>query len=67
MKIIEIQDKYNENKKWLIKKSCCRHYFFTQKLFDKQIFPYSKTTLNFVASVIEVSCDNLQYLFKNTL
>lgn len=31
MKIVEIQDKYNPNKIWLIKKKESRNYLFSQK------------------------------------
>lgn len=50
---IEIQDKYNPNKKWILKKTLCRHYYYTQKIFEKQLVPFAKTTLKFVASVLE--------------
>ncbi|MED3563968.1 hypothetical protein [Bacillus xiapuensis] len=44
MEIIEIQDKYNPLKVWVIKRSKCSHYYVNQKINGKLFYSkFSRT------------------------
>lgn len=49
-KIVRIQDKYNPNKVWLIKRTKCGHYYLQQeikcRLFYKKFTRITKKWLN---------------------
>ncbi len=38
VEIREIQDKYNANKIWVIKRTKCRHYYINQKINGKMFY-----------------------------
>ena len=53
MKIALIQDKYNENKIWIIKKYKNRNIFYNQKIGDRVIYNFSRTSKKFLKSLFE--------------
>ena len=65
MKIVEIQDKYNPNKIWLIKKKESRNYLYSQKICGQQIYPFQDTTIKFLAAIFETYPEELQKKFKD--
>lgn len=53
VKITEYQDKYNENKVWVVKKTDCRHYFLNQKINGKFFYPkYQRVSLDFIRNIL---------------
>lgn len=53
IKVSEIQDKYNENKIWVVKKTECRHYFLNQKINGKMFYPsFQRVSLSFIHSIL---------------
>lgn len=53
VKITEYQDKYNENKVWVVKKTACRHYFLNQKINGKFFYPkYQRVSLGFIRNIL---------------
>ena len=55
MKIALIQDKYNENKIWIIKKYKNRNIFYNQKIGDRVLYNFSRTSKTFLK---EIFADN---------
>lgn len=53
MIIIEIKDKYNENKVWAIKHTPCRHYYINQKICGKMIYSkFQKVSKKFINAIV---------------
>lgn len=53
VKISEIQDKYNENKIWVIKKTKCRHYFLNQKINGNLFYSsFQRVSLSFIHNIL---------------
>ena len=51
--IKEFQDKYNNNKIWVIKRTPCRHYYINQKICGRLFYPaYRKVTLCNVKKIL---------------
>ncbi len=50
MNIQIIQDKYNTVKQWLVKKTPCGHYYYSQTIYGQRLYPYSRTTKKFLIS-----------------
>jgi hypothetical protein len=49
---IEIQDKYNSDKIWVVKVTSCNHYYYNQKINKKLFYrKFSKTTKKFLISI----------------
>lgn len=45
MEILKIQDKYNNSKVWVIKKTACGHYFMNQEICGNMFYNrFTKTT-----------------------
>ena len=42
MKITRIQDKYNDSKVWIIKKTKCRHYYLAQEIKGQQVCKFAR-------------------------
>lgn len=52
-KIIEIQDKYNPKKSWVIKRSPCRHYYINQKICGKMFYSrFLRVSKSFINSIL---------------
>ncbi len=52
VEVIEIQDKYNENKRWLVKKTSCNHYYFNQINSGYKLNKsFTKTTKRFLRDI----------------
>ncbi len=53
VKISEIQDRYNENKIWVVKKTKCRHYFINQKINGKMFYSsFQRVPLSFIHNIL---------------
>lgn len=53
--IIEIKDRYNENKIWVIKHTSCRHYYFNQKICGKMFYSkFQRVSKAFINDVIGI-------------
>lgn len=53
MKIIKVQDKYNDNKVWVIKKTDCNHYYWNQEINGRLYYKsFCRTTLKYINSVL---------------
>ena len=64
MKTIEIQDAYNRDKIWVIKKDNSRHYYYSQKIANQKIYSFQRTTLKFLFSLFENN-DAAKNMLKN--
>ena len=64
MKIALIQDKYNENKVWIIKKYKNRNIYYNQKIGDKVVYNFSRTSKKFLKSVFENNEKALEVIEK---
>lgn len=52
MTINRIQDKYNSNKTWLVKRSKCGHYYVNQEICGRKFYTaYSRSTRRFLTAV----------------
>ncbi len=50
--ITEIQDIYNANKTWVIKRTKCRHYYINQKIKGKMFYSrFQRVSLAFVHDI----------------
>lgn len=58
--IIEIKDKYNENKTWVIKHTADRHYYLNQKIRGKMFYSrFQRISKLFINTIIgEVKINN---------
>ena len=53
-KVIEIQDQFNKNKVWIVKKTNCRHYYVNQKIHGKMFYSkFTRTSLSHLKSVLK--------------
>ena len=53
MKVCEVQDKYNNDKTWVIKKTKCGHYYINQKIKGRFFYPrFQRVSLSFIHQVI---------------
>lgn len=60
MKIIEIRDKYNPKKIWIIKRTPCRHYYINQKIYGKIFYPcFQRVSKTFINNVLD-GCFTIQ-------
>lgn len=64
MKTIEIQDAYNPDKIWVIKKDNSRHYYYSQKIANQKIYSFQRTTLKFLLSLFETN-ESAKNMLKN--
>lgn len=64
MKTIEIQDAYNRDKIWVIKKDNSRHYYYSQKIANQKIYSFQRTTLKFLLSLFETN-ESATNMLKN--
>ncbi len=64
MKIALIQDKYNKNKVWIIKKYKNRNIFYNQKIGDSVIYNFSRTSKKFLKSLFEDNEKALEVIEK---
>ena len=64
LKIALIQDKYNENKIWIIKKYKNRNVYYNQKIGDRVIYNFSRTSKKFLKSVFENNEEALEIIEK---
>ncbi|HCB94520.1 MAG TPA: hypothetical protein DEP65_01850 [Ruminococcus sp.] len=54
MEIIRIQDKYNANKVWLVKRYKCGHYAVNQEVCGKPFYKsFRRMTKSYIDSIIE--------------
>lgn len=52
MEIRIVQDKYNSNKTWLVKRSKCGHYYVNQEIYSMKFYTaYSRSTRRFLTAV----------------
>ncbi len=52
IEVLKIQDKYNPNKLWLVKKTDCNHYYFNQVNSGQKLNKrFTKTTRNFLVDI----------------
>lgn len=53
-KVIEIQDKYNPQKVWIIKRTSCRHYYINQKVCGRIFCPhFQRVSKAFINDVLD--------------
>lgn len=53
MKIVEIQDKHNDLKVWVIKITNCGHYYMNQKICGRLFYPkFERTTRRFLKQLL---------------
>ena len=64
LKIALIQDKYNENKIWIIKKYKDRSIYYNQKVGDKVLYGFNRTSKRFLKSVFETNEEALEIIEK---
>ena len=64
MKIALIQDNYNENKIWIIKKYKNRNIYYNQKIGDKVLYNFSRTSKKFLKSIFEDNEKALEIIEK---
>ncbi len=64
MKIALIQDKYNKNKIWIIKKYKNRSIYYNQKVGDKVLYGFNRTSKRFLKSVFETNEEALEIIEK---
>ena len=46
--MITVKDVYNPVKTWLIKRTACGHYYYSQAIHGKRLYPFSRTTKKFL-------------------
>lgn len=52
--IKEYQDKYNNSKVWVVKRTACRHYYLNQKINGKLFYPrFQRVSLAHIKDIIE--------------
>ncbi len=64
MKIALIQDKYNNNKIWIIKKYKDRSIYYNQKVGDKVLYSFNRTSKKFLKSLFENTEKALEIIEK---
>ena len=64
LKIALIQDKYNENKIWIIKKYKNRNVYYNQKIGDRVIYNFSRTSKKFLKSLFQDNEKALEVIEK---
>ena len=64
MKIALIQDKYNENKIWIIKKYKNRNIYYKLNIGDKTLYNFSRTSKKFLKSIFEDNEKALEIIEK---
>ena len=64
LKIALIQDKYNENKIWIIKKYKNRNIYYNQKIGDKTLYNFNRTSKKFLKSIFEDNEKALEIIEK---
>lgn len=64
LKIALIQDKYNNNKIWIIKKYKNRNVYYNQKIGDRVIYNFSRTSKKFLKSLFEDNEKALEVIEK---
>ena len=64
LKIALIQDNYNENKIWIIKKYKNRNIYYNQKIGDKVLYNFNRTSKKFLKSIFEDNETALEIIEK---
>ena len=64
MKIALIQDKYNKNKIWIIKKYKNRNVYYNKKIGDRVVYNFSRTSKKFLKSLFEDNEKALEVIEK---
>lgn len=64
MKIALIQDKYNNNKIWIIKKYKNRNVYYNQKIGDRVVYNFSRTSKKFLKLLFEDNEKALEVIEK---
>ena len=64
MKIALIQDKYNKNKIWIIKKYKNRNVYSNQKIGDRVVYNFSRTSKKFLKLLFEDNEKALEVIEK---